>query len=222
MNRRRLPRPERDKEPPSPGTITAMTSQQRDDTRMNIEIDGRFAMGLHMDVVLNHYLHVGLELTAEQIVTLLQEDEIKKAITAALNLIAFRPRASGELQRKLREKGYAIEAADAAVQRMLDLGYLNDEDFASRWIENRQEHKPRSRRLLQQELRQKGIDPDTIVDALDETEIDEFADALELARKRSGSMQSLNPPTRHRRLSGFLGRRGYGYDVIRRVLEQIE
>lgn len=222
MNRRRANRDRTGKEPPEPGKITAISPQQRDDARMNIEIEGAFAFGLHADIVLGHYLSVGDELSAEKIEGLLREDEVKKAITAALNLISFRPRASGELQRKLREKGYTPEAGEAAVKRMLDLGYLNDADFAERWIENRQEHKPRSRKMLQQELMQKGVDRELIREALDETEIDEFSDALELARKKAGSMSGLDQATRHRRLSGFLGRRGYGFDVIRKVLEEID
>lgn len=222
MKRRRFNREPGEKAAPKPGKITAISAQQRDDARMNIEIDGSFAFGLHVDIVLAHYLSVGNDLSASQIQALLREDQVKKAITAALNLISFRPRASGELQRKLREKGYAADAAEAAVQRMLDLGYLNDADFADRWIENRQVHKPRSRMMLQRELLQKGIDKETIGEALENTEIDELGDALALAKKKAGSMSGLDQATRHRRLSGFLGRRGYGFDVIRRVLEQIE
>ena len=219
MNRRKQERPA---EPPKPGRITAIEPQQRDDARMNIHIDGKFAFGLHADIVLNHRLSIDTDLSASQIEALLAEDEVKKAITAALNLIAFRARAGGELQRKLREKGYSPAAAEAAVNRMRDLGYLNDATFASRWIENRQEHRPRSRRMLAQELRQKGIDTDTIDEALDDTEIDELGDALELARKKAEGMQALDQPSRHRRISGFLSRRGYGFDVIRKVLEEIE
>lgn len=222
MNRRRQRPDNENAEPPKPGKITAVTPQKRDDARMNIEIDGKFAFGLHVDIVLGNYLAVGTELSAEKIAELQSEDQVKKAITAALNLISFRPRASGELQRKLREKGYSADAAEAAVGRMLELGYLNDADFADRWIENRQEHKPRSRMMLQQELMQKGIDRETISEALEETEIDEFGDALEIARKKASSMSGLDQQTRDRRLSGFLGRRGYGFDVIRRVLEEID
>lgn len=222
MNRRRQ-RPDNEKaEPPKPGKITGVTPQKRDDARMNIEIDGKFAFGLHIDIVLANYLAVGTDLSAEKITELQAEDQVKKAITAALNLISFRPRASGELQRKLREKGYPADAAEAAVSRMLELGYLNDADFADRWIENRQEHKPRSRMMLHRELMQKGIDRETISEALEETEIDEFGDALELARKKANSMAGLDQQTRDRRLSGFLGRRGYGFDVIRKVLEQLD
>ena len=218
MNRRRDSTP---KEPPAPGTITSIAPQARDDTRMNIGIDGAFAFGLHADVVLEHRLHEGQHLNAVLIAQLLHEDEIRKATMAALNLIAFRPRASGELTRKLREKGYGVAAAQAAVTRMQELGYLNDADFADRWIENRQEHRPRSRKLLQQELREKGIDAETIATVMADTEIDEVADALALAQKKAASMMVLDIATRQRRLSGFLARRGYGFDVIRQVLEQI-
>ena len=218
MNRRKFDQP---KEPPAPGPITSIEPQQRDDARMNIHINGKFAFGLHVDVVLNHRLTIGMELSSSLIETLLAEDEVKKAITAALNLIAFRPRASGELQRKLREKGYRPEAAEAAINRMRDLGYLNDATFADRWIENRQEHRPRSRRMLTQELRQKGIDADTIDEALEDVEIDEFGDALALATKKAEGIRALDLPTRQRRISGFLSRRGYGFDVIRQVLEEI-
>lgn len=218
MNRRKFDQPT---EPPTPGQITSIKPQRRDDARMNIHIDGKFAFGLHVDVVLEHRLSVGKDLSTSQIETLLEEDEVKKAITAALNLIAFRPRASGELERKLREKGYRPEAAEAGVNRMRDLGYLNDATFADRWIENRQEHRPRSRRMLTQELRQKGIDAEIIDHALEEVEIDEFQDALALASKKAEGMQALELPVRQRRISGFLSRRGYGFDVIRKVLDEI-
>lgn len=219
MNRRRDRPPA---EPPKPGTITSMEPQVHDADRLNIQIDGEFAFGLHVDVALNHYLHEGTVLSAETIQQLLDEDEVKKAILAALNLIAFRPRASGELTRKLREKGYRAEAAEAAVNRMQELGYLNDTDFAGRWIENRQEHRPRSRRMLQQELREKGIDTETISEVIENAEIDELGDALALAQKKAAGMAALDAETRQRRISGFLSRRGYGFDVIRTVLEEIE
>lgn len=210
------------KEPPSPGTITSIEEQKRDNARVNISIDGAFAFGLHADLVLEHRLSTGVSLGADDIEKLLQADEIKKAITAALNLIAFRSRASGELARKLREKGYSAEAATTAVERMRELGYLDDARFAERWVENRQEHRPRSARMLQQELRQKGVDADTVAEVLSEVEIDEVSDALVLARKKAAGMAALDQPTRHRRISGFLARRGYGFEVIRKVLEAIE
>ncbi len=210
------------KEPPKPGRITAIKVQQRDNARVNIFIDETFAFGLHMDIQLDHRLKAGDVLDEAAIARLLKEDEAKKAITAALNLISYRPRAAGELRTKLREKGYAPEAVDTAVARMQDLRYLDDEAFAERWVESRQSSRPRSERMLKRELAQKGVDKETIERAVEEAGVDEYGDALELARKKYESLRGQDRDVRYRRLSGFLGRRGYGYDIIRQVMETLE
>lgn len=210
------------KQPPKPGKITSIQVQQRDNARVNISIDGKFAFGLHIDLQLDHGLAPGDTLDEAMISRLLKEDETKKAITAALNLIAYRPRAAGELRAKLREKGYTPEAIDAAITRMRELGYLDDEAFAERWIASRQQTRPRSERMLKQELAQKGIDRETIEQTIGEAGVDEFGDALELARKKFDSMALLDRDVRFRRISGFLGRRGYGFDIIRRVMDTLE
>jgi regulatory protein len=210
------------KEPPKPGRITAIKVQQRDNARVSIYIDEKFAFGLHMDIQLDHRLKPGDMLDEATIATLLREDESRKAIAAALNLLSYRPRAAGELQTKLREKGYAPEAIDAAIARMRELRYLDDEAFAERWVESRQVSRPRSARMLKRELAQKGVDRDTIERTIEEAGVDEFGDALELARKKYESMRGLERDVRYRRLSGFLGRRGYGYDIIRHVMETLE
>ncbi len=210
------------KEPPKAGRITAIKVQQRDNARVNIFIDDTFSFGLHMDIQLDHRLKPGDVLDEADISRLLKEDEAKKAITAALNLISYRPRAAGELRTKLREKGYAPEAVDAAIARMQDLRYLDDEAFAERWVESRQSSRPRSERMLKRELAHKGVDKETIERAVGEAGVDEYGDALELARKKYESLRGQDRDVRYRRLSGFLGRRGYGYDIIRRVMETLE
>lgn len=210
------------KEPPKPGRITAIKVQQRDNARVNIFIDEKFSFGLHMDIQLDHRLKAGDLLDEAKITQLLREDETRKAITAALNLISYRPRAAGELRTKLREKGYAPEAVDAAVARMQELRYLDDEAFAERWVESRQSSRPRSERMLKRELAQKGVDKETIERTIEEAGVDEYGDALELARKKYESLRKEDRDVRYRRLTGFLGRRGYGYDIIRQVMEALE
>lgn len=210
------------KEPPKPGKITAIKVQQRDNARVSIYIDDKFSFGLHMDIQLDHWLKAGDVLDEAKIATLLKEDEVRKAITAALNLISYRPRAAGELRSKLREKGYAPEAIDAAIARMQELNYLDDEAFAERWVESRQASRPRSERMLKRELAQKGVDKETIERTVEEAGVDEYGDALTLARKKYESVRNEERDVRYRRVSGFLGRRGYGYDIIRQVMETLE
>ena len=56
---------------------------------------------------------------------------------------------------------------------------------------------------------------------LEETDLDEHSAALELARKRLPRLANLEPDVRKRRLSDYLARRGYGWDVIRPVLDEV-
>jgi regulatory protein len=219
------PRRPADDEPPAapkPGTITDIQPQRRDNARVSVYIDGAFAFGLHIDLQLEHYLKKGDVLDEEQIRLLLKQDAVKKAISTSLSLIAYRPRSAGELASKLRERSYDAETIDVAIGRMRELNYLDDREFADRWVESRQMHRPRSTRMLRQELQQKGVDQQIIDSIIEEARIDEFGDALALGQKKAESLRALEPQVRDRRLSGFLARRGYSYDVIRRVLEALE
>ncbi|MBA2246935.1 MAG: RecX family transcriptional regulator, partial [Chloroflexia bacterium] len=100
--------------------------------------------------------------------------------------------------------------------------YVDDQDFAERWIENRRERRPRSARMIAMELRGKGVEADTVTEAVEGAAIDERADALRIATERWARLAELEAPVRVRRLTAFLSRRGYGFDVIRDVLKTLE
>ena len=204
----------------SGGRITDVSPQRNDPERVNVFIDGAFAFGLAADLAVEAGLHPGDELDEAAITRLLARDETRKATTAALRLLAHRPRAEGELTRRLRQKGYAQEAIDGAIAKLREWNYLDDADFARRWVESRQLHRPRGTRLLGQELRQKGVDAETIDEAIAEAAIDERADALHLARQKASSYAGLPPEVQRRRLSSFLARRGYGFDLVRRAVDE--
>ncbi|MGC4105039.1 MAG: RecX family transcriptional regulator [Thermomicrobiales bacterium] len=204
---------------PRPGRITAITPQRHDPERVSIFLDGAFAFGLHAALVLEHGLQPGFDLDEATARDLLAADEIRRAIATALNALAYRARSEGEIAQRLRQKGFEQPSIDATLERLRDWRYVDDHDFASRWIENRQEHRPRSERMLSQELRQKGVDPATIAGTLADAAIDEVADARDLAMKQRAKLSALDPDTQTRRITGFLSRRGYGWDVIRQALD---
>ena len=193
----------------------------RDPERVNVFIDGAFAFGLPAIEAVRRNLRSGVELTADDIEELLAIDEIERAVQGALAFIGYRPRSEREVRDRLRRREFSQPAIDEAVERMRGWGYLDDQKFAEWWVENRAEHRPRGKRLLAGELRNKGISQDVVGEVLEEAELDEHAAALELARKRIGSLSKLDRPTQERRLAAFLGRRGFGWDVIRPVMKEI-
>lgn len=207
---------------PRSGRITSLTPQQRDPERVNVFLDGVFAFGLHQDLVLEAQLFAGMDLDEESIDALLARDLVRQAISAALNFLAYRPRAEGEIRTRLRQRGFPDTAIADTIAKLRDWRYVDDQDFAERWIGNRLEQRPRSARMIAMELRGKGVDAGTVAEAVDRAGIDERTDALRIATERWGRLADLDAPVRQRRITGFLSRRGYGFDVIRDVLKHLE
>ena len=215
---------ERDGRPDGPrsGRITALKQQRRDPERISLFLDGTFAFGLHQDLVLETGLSPGMDLDEATSASLLARDQVRQAIAAALNLLAYRPRAEGEIRSRLRQRGFPDGAIEETIDKLREWRYVDDQDFAERWIENRRERRPRSARMIAMELRGKGVDPGTVSEAVDGAGIDERADALRLATERWARLGELDEAIRVRRLTGFLSRRGYGFDVIRDVLKALD
>jgi regulatory protein len=198
-----------------------VSPQQATAERMNIYLDGSFAFSMSVRALAEHPVSVGDQLNEAAITRLRNADEPDRAVTAALNLLSHRGRSERELRQRLRMKGYTPGAIDEAVRRVVEWGYLNDERFAEAWVEQRQAGKPRSRRALAHELREKGVDRAIIETAIDEAEIDEVADARRLAADKWRKDAELEPDKRRQRTAAFLARRGYGWDVAKQVLDEL-
>jgi regulatory protein len=220
MIRRRAPGDAAPPTGPTRGRVTALTPQRHDPERVNVFLDGVFAFGLGLDLALREGVAVGDDLDAPRVAALIAADEAGKATGAALALLARRPRSEREVRDRLRQKGYGPGAIDAAVERLAGWNYLDDAAFARYWVENRAAHKPRGERLLAQELRRKGVDRETVAETIAAAEVDEASAALALARAKRRAYDGLEPAVARRRLGAYLGRRGYGYDVIGPVLDQ--
>jgi regulatory protein len=207
---------------PAEGAVTAIKSQQRDPERVNIFLDGEYALALTREVAAREGVRVGRRLTVDEVAALRALDDVSKATEAGIRLLTARPRAEKELRTRLRQKGYEAGAIDAAIERLRGWGYLDDEAFARTWVANRMAHRPRGSRLLAQELRHKGVDRDQIASAIEEAGVDEVAAATEVARKQAAKLSGLEPDVARRRLTGFLGRRGFDYGTIKAALAAID
>jgi len=206
------------------GKITALRAQAKDPQRVNVFIDGEFALGISLTTITKTGLHVGKELSAEEFAKLEQTESGDKAYLAALRFLEARPRSIAEVRARLGRKDFAPEAIDAAIARLGELGLLDDAAFARYWVENRQAYRPRGAGALRDELRRKGIDADTTAEILSDDALtgDESASAWGLARgalRKYADSQDRNAFTR--RMGSYLQRRGYTFDVIRPIVDQL-
>jgi len=202
------------------GRVTALRPTKRDPDRIAVDLNGSFAFALPATLVADERIDVGEMLDGDRVSSLLAADEASRATEAALVFLGYRPRSEKEVRDRLRRGGYEQDAIEHAIARLHEWRYLDDADFARRWVENRTAHRPRGRRLLQQELRHKGIDGEIARDAIDDAELDETSAAEALARRRLPAYAADEPAAIRRRLGAYLARRGYGYDVIRVALDR--
>jgi len=201
--------------------ITALERQKRNPERVNLSLDGAFAMGLPLNAVADFGLRVGKTLTPAQIEELKELDDTAKATDSAIRLLTSRPRSVREIRDRLKRKQFDDETIDRVITRLRDWRYIDDEAFARYWVENRESNRPRGRRLLEHELRLKGVDRDTVAEAIDDAEIDERTGALEIGRAKLRSYRNEEGSVARRRLGAFLARRGYGYEVVKSVLDEL-
>jgi regulatory protein len=211
---------EQDIPTPRTGQITSLKTTRRDPKRVSLHLDGAYAFTLAADLVAKESLEVGDSLEEARVESLLAADQVARATEAALSFLAYRPRSEREVRDRLRRGDFALEAIEQVIVRLYDWRYLDDADFARRWVEGRAAGRPRGARLLQQELRQKGIDTEVAREAIAEAELDEAAAAEDLARRRLAAYAGEDPQVVRRRVGAYLARRGYGFDVVRVALER--
>ncbi len=201
--------------------ITALEAQQKREGRVNVFIDGKFALGLFDDVVLTLGLRIGQQITPERLEEIAQAETLRKAIEDAYNLLSFRSRAEKEMSDRLQRKGYEEDVIAQVIEKLRAAGYLNDEEFARSWVAGR--GKTLGRRALSHELRQKGVDGETVAQTLAEAKPEEAEQesARMVAVRKVGERPTDRSREARAKLAAFLQRRGFGWDTIRPILTDL-
>ena len=186
--------------------------------RHEIEAGGAVVLTLSTDTLQLAGLGVGDELTEGDVARPRYKDDRSRALTSALAAIARRPHSEAELRDKLRRQGFGHILIDDVLGRMRELGYVNDAAFAQFWTETRQAAAPRSRRMLRWELARKGINSEittTVVEPLDDGD-----SAYRIGMRRARALDRGDEAAYRRRLTSFLQRRGFGWEITRRAIDR--
>lgn len=197
--------------------VTALKKQKRNSQRINIYLDGEFAFGLSRYAAA--WLQIGQELSPEKIQELQDVDAQEVAYQRALNFISYRPRSEKEVRQNLQKHNTPEETITEVIARLHKSGLVNDLQFAKAWVENRSTFRPRGRRALAVELRQKGITNEAVDEAL--RDIDEDNLAYHAALKQSRRYAGLEWQAFRQKMSAFLARRGFSYEVAKSVIEKV-
>ena len=199
-------------------TITSIKQQKKKD-RVNVYLDDKFGFGIDLDnfVLLN--LKVDQELTEEEIEKIVRKAEFQKTFDKLLRFAMVRPRSEKEIRDSFRRKEVHESLHFDLLKKLKHLNLLNDLEFARWWIDQRIQFKKKSKRIIIQELRIKGISQNNIDDAFGETVIDEEKLAKELLSKKMYKWEKLEPRLKRQKTSQYLAGKGFGWDVVEKVVK---
>jgi regulatory protein len=206
--------------------ITKIENQKRHPGRKNIYVDGEFLAGVSGETLLRLALRTGDELGAEQIRVLKKTEELVSARNVALRYLATRPRSVREVRDKLRDREFADAEIGRVIEELKGSGLLDDEEFARIYIRNALALRPSGELLLRRKLLFLGVDKQTVERAISDTirtgdREEQASRAAETFLKRSAKARRGESPEKMRqRLSAYLARRGFSWDVIEGILKK--
>ena len=188
---------------------------------VNAILDNGETLRIPLRLLSQYRLDAGRTIGSEEYSQLKEESNRFRCGLSALDYLAVRPRSAAEMQRYLSKKGFSHDNISEAVRGLVEAGYLDDHDFAVRYVNGRLNRKTVGRNLLAAELQKKGIAKEIIRRVLRESEalhgnVDEL---YRLAIKKYDSIKhKKNSITK---LAMFLYGRGFDRDAIAAVVDRI-
>jgi regulatory protein len=215
--------------------ITRIESRPAADrVRLYLDGDDAPAAEIAVDLLLREGLAAGDEVSDGRLAELRRADDTYRGREAAIALLAHRPRARAELQRRLRRKEFDDVVIEDVLAWLDERGYVDDRAFAEAFVRDRLRLKPSGRLRLLQELGRKGVDPTTAEAAVDAVMGEESVTDVRLARDAADAWARKNRRAlrraagskedrlkARRRLYGHLARRGFTGDAVRTAIAAI-
>ncbi len=200
--------------------ITSIQPQKNKD-RVNIYIDNVFSIGISEELRYKYKLEIGMEVDDEFIKGVLQHEEQNKVINHALNLLSYRQRSEKEIYNALKRKNFEDSYIKNAIDYCRENRYLDDRAFAESFIRDKMNLNSFGPERIRYELILKGISKDIIEDLLTIDYDEQYEMAMDLALKKLNTYKNGDRNSIYRKLTGFLQRKGYSFDIISKVAKEI-
>lgn len=139
--------------------------------------------------------------------------------TRAIRYLSFRARSIKEMHDYLVKKQYPEDEVNATIKQLIELKFLNDDDFARQFTESRQK-KGKSKRSIEFELKMKGINKEQSGEILEDAKSD-IKTAMLYIEKRLHQFDRFDKETRQKKIISRLRSRGYNWDIISEVLKKL-
>ncbi|MBR5203253.1 MAG: RecX family transcriptional regulator [Clostridia bacterium] len=196
-----------------------LTIKEGNAKKIHIYIDEEYRATVDSDYWYSEKFRNYKEINEEELTELLNAVSFRRAYNKGLDFLSRRPFGTKELIKKLCEKGHEKECAEKACERLLELGLLDDEDYARILANDLLERKNYSVKRIKQELSFRGIDRDIIENTVDLLDNDPVPRIIILIKKKY--INKINDEKGRRRTVDALMRLGYSYSDIKTALNTI-
>ena len=196
-----------------------ITSKPGNGNKVHIYIDGEYTLTLYDDFWYRSGYSEGQEISEDELASLKEEAGFRSAYEKGINYLSMRAYSERELYNKLKMK-FSEEASQRAVDKLLYMGYLNDEEFALSYVKYLFETKKYDIKRISYELKLKGIDGETagnVLKTLDNEPIQRIIDML-----RTKYQRNLETEKDRKRLVNRFIRMGYSYGDIKEAFYVID
>ena len=196
-----------------------LSIKQGNANKIHIYVDEEYRATVDSDYWYSEKYKNYKEINEEELTELLDAVSFRRAYNKGLDFLSRRPFGTKELIKKLCEKGHEKDAAQKACERLLELGLLNDEEYARILANDLLERKSFSIKRIKQELQFRGIDRNIIENIVDNLDNDPQNRIIILVKKKY--INKLNDEKGKKRTVDALLRLGYSYSDIKSALNQI-
>ncbi len=205
--------------------ITRISAQQKNDERFNIFIQKgskeEFAFSVDADVLIKFSLQKGMEIDEEEWVSIIEENQYRKAFNKALHYLSFRMRTAHEIEVYLEKKEVPEATIKRVLQKLSEYDFVNDQTFAKSLVRSRMNTSFKGPGMIRQELKKKGISDRHTEEALDQFSYDEQLEAsIAFIQKQFSSGKKRSEKEQKQRIAQQLQQKGYMWDVIEMAFQE--
>jgi regulatory protein len=197
--------------------ISALSIQKKNPDRINVYLNGSFSFAVSH--IIGAWLQVGQNISEQKITEMISADEIERAFQGAIHFLSYRNRSEAEVRQNLEKKGLNELVIIETMNKLKEKGMVDDTNFAREWVENRVATKPRGRRLLEFELKQKKVGSDVIRQLL-EFLPDELTLAIQAIKKKMHHFDDAEKDEFIRKLNSYLLRKGFKYEIVKEAINR--
>lgn len=189
-----------------------------DKRKCKVFLEGDFAFVLYKSEAARFHIEEGNDLPAKTYEMIEEEILLKRARDRALYLLQSQGRTQAEMIKKLKDDGYSQSVTERVLSFLQEYHFIDDNAYTENYIHVNKGGK--SKRQITYELQQKGVDRDQIRQMLEENPVDEEETVRALLKKKTGG-RIPEDKKEIQKLAAFLGRKGFSFEVISRVLRDV-